>query len=93
LRGLKEKYEIHHGLRISDEAIVEAVNLSARYITDRFFAGQGGRPDRRGRCRAPLESESLPKEIARMRRDITRLEVESRRSSKKAKKQAAHQGN
>src|SRR3989344_5667229 len=37
LRGLKEKYEIHHGLRISDEAIVSAVNLSARYITDRFL--------------------------------------------------------
>ena len=53
LRGLKEKYEIHHGMRISDEAIVEAVNLSARYITDRFLPDKAVDLDRRGRRGAP----------------------------------------
>jgi hypothetical protein len=47
LRGLREKYELHHGVDITDPAIVAAAELSHRYITDRFPAGQGDRPDRR----------------------------------------------
>ena len=46
LRGLKERYEVHHGVRIKDSAIVAAATLSHRYITDRHPAGQGHRPDR-----------------------------------------------
>jgi ATP-dependent Clp protease ATP-binding subunit ClpB len=76
LRGLKEKYEIHHGLRISDEAIVAAVNLSARYITDRFLPDKAVDLIDEASAARRLESESLPKEIDRLRRDITRLEVE-----------------
>ncbi|MBI2888321.1 MAG: AAA family ATPase [Candidatus Liptonbacteria bacterium] len=76
LRGLKEKYEIHHGLRISDEAIVEAVNLSARYITDRFLPDKAVDLIDEAAAARRLESESLPKEIDTMRRDIRRLEVE-----------------
>ena len=53
LRGLKERYEVHHGVRIKDAAIVAAATLSNRYITDRFLAGQGDRPDRRGRVADP----------------------------------------
>ena len=49
LRGLQEKYEVHHGVEITDPAIVAAAELSHRYITDRFPARQGDRPDRRGR--------------------------------------------
>ena len=49
LRGLQEKYEVHHGVQITDPAIVAAAELSHRYITDRFSARQGDRPDRRGR--------------------------------------------
>ena len=49
LRGLKEKYEVHHGIRITDGAIVAAVKMSERYIADRMPAGQGHRPDGRGR--------------------------------------------
>ena len=52
LRGLKERYEVHHGVEITDPAIVAAAKLSHRYITDRQLAGQGHRPDRRGRLRA-----------------------------------------
>ncbi|MDE2019319.1 MAG: AAA family ATPase [Patescibacteria group bacterium] len=76
LRGLKEKYEIHHGMRISDEAIVEAVNLSARYITDRFLPDKAVDLVDEAAAARRLESESLPKEIDEIRREITRLEVE-----------------
>ena len=76
LRGLKEKYEIHHGMRISDEAIVEAVNLSARYITDRFLPDKAVDLIDEAAAARRLESESLPKEIDGIRREITRLEVE-----------------
>ncbi|MFA4872120.1 MAG: AAA family ATPase [Patescibacteria group bacterium] len=76
LRGLKEKYESHHGLRISDEAIVAAVNLSARYISDRFLPDKAiDLIDEAGAGRR-LESESLPQEIDKLRREITRLEIE-----------------
>ncbi len=47
LRGLKERYEVHHGVRIKDAAILAAATLSHRYISDRFLAGQGHRLDRR----------------------------------------------
>ncbi len=76
LRGLKEKYEIHHGLRISDEAIVEAVNLSARYIADRFLPDKAVDLIDEAAAARRLEGESLPSEISRIRREITRLEVE-----------------
>jgi ATP-dependent Clp protease ATP-binding subunit ClpB len=76
LRGLKEKYEMHHGLRISDEAIVEAVNLSARYITDRFLPDKAVDLIDEAAAARRLDSESLPKEIDNIRREITRIEIE-----------------
>lgn len=85
LRGLKEKYEIHHGLRISDEAIIEAVNLSARYITDRFLPDKAVDLIDEAAAARRLESESLPKEIASLRREITRLEVERQALSREEK--------
>ncbi len=86
LRGLKEKYEIHHGLRISDEAIVEAVNLSARYITDRFLPDKAIDLIDEAAAARRLETESLPKEIDGIRREITRLEVERQALSKESEK-------
>jgi ATP-dependent Clp protease ATP-binding subunit ClpB len=86
LRGLKEKYEIHHGMRISDEAIVEAVNLSARYITDRFLPDKAVDLIDEAAAARRLESESLPKEIDRARREITRLEIEKQALSQEGKK-------
>ncbi|NCN53189.1 AAA domain-containing protein [Candidatus Wolfebacteria bacterium] len=76
LRGLKEKYEIHHGLRISDEAIIAAVNLSARYISDRFLPDKAVDLIDEAAAARRLETESLPTEIDKIRRSITRLEVE-----------------
>ena len=76
LRGLKEKYEIHHSIRILDEAIVTAVNLSARYITDRFLPDKAIDLIDEAAAGRRLESESLPKEIDKLRREITRLEIE-----------------
>ncbi len=88
LRGLKEKYEIHHGLRISDEAIVAAVQLSSRYITDRFLPDKAiDLIDEAGAARR-LETESLPKEIDNVRRDLTRLEVEKQAIIKEGQKSA-----
>jgi ATP-dependent Clp protease ATP-binding subunit ClpB len=88
LRGLKEKYEIHHGLRISDEAVIEAVNLSARYITDRFLPDKAVDLIDEAAAARRLESESLPKEIDRIRREITRLEIERQALSKEGAKGA-----
>ena len=82
LRGLKEKYEIHHGLRISDEAIVEAVNLSARYISDRFLPDKAVDLIDEAAAARRLETESLPKEIDKIRREVGRLEVEKQALSK-----------
>lgn len=76
LRGLKEKYEIHHGLRISDEALIAAVNLSARYIADRFLPDKAVDLIDEAAAARRLESESLPAEIDKIRRALTRLEVE-----------------
>ncbi|MBI3046112.1 MAG: AAA family ATPase [Candidatus Harrisonbacteria bacterium] len=76
LRGLKEKYEIHHGLRISDEALLAAVNLSARYIADRFLPDKAVDLVDEAAAARRLETESLPGEIDKVRRALTRLEVE-----------------
>ncbi len=84
LRGLKEKYEIHHGLRISDEAIVEAVHLSARYITDRFLPDKAVDLIDEAAAALRLETESLPKEIDKVRREVTRLEVERQALTKES---------
>jgi ATP-dependent Clp protease ATP-binding subunit ClpB len=82
LRGLKKKYEIHHGIRISDEAIVAAVNLSARYITDRFLPDKAVDLIDEAAASRRLEGESLPTEIEKARREITSLEVEKQAIAK-----------
>ncbi|PIR88911.1 MAG: type VI secretion system ATPase TssH [Candidatus Harrisonbacteria bacterium CG10_big_fil_rev_8_21_14_0_10_40_38] len=76
LMGLREKYEIHHALRISDEAIRAAVNLSTRYITDRFLPDKAVDLIDEASAARRLESESLPQDIEKMRKEITRLEIE-----------------
>jgi len=76
LRGLKEKYEMHHSLKISDEAIVAAVNLGARYITDRFLPDKAVDLIDEASAARRLESDSIPSELDKLRREITRLEIE-----------------
>lgn len=76
LRGLKGKYELHHGIRISDEAIISAVNLSARYLTDRFLPDKAIDLIDEAAAARRLESESLPSEIDKVRHEIIKLEIE-----------------
>ena len=87
LRGLKEKYEMHHGLKISDEALVAAVNLGARYITDRFLPDKAVDLIDEAASARRLESDSVPSQIEKLRREITRFEIEQSALSKgKSKK-------
>jgi len=76
LRGLKEKYEIHHGVRIKDSAIVAAANLSDRYISDRFLPDKA--IDLIDECASKLriEIDSMPAEIDEIQRKITQAEIE-----------------
>lgn len=76
LRGLKEKYELYHGIRISDEAIVAAVNLSARYLADRFLPDKAIDLIDEAASSRKLDSESIPEDIEKIRREINRLEIE-----------------
>ncbi len=76
LRGLRERYETHHGLKIADEALVAAVNLSARYIADRFLPDKAVDLVDEAAASRRLESDSLPGQLEDVRREITRLEIE-----------------
>ncbi len=86
LRGLKEKYEMHHGLKVTDNAIIAAVNLSARYITDRFLPDKAIDLIDEAAAARRLESDSIPAEIEKIRKEITRLEVEKSALSKESSK-------
>ncbi len=76
LRGLKEKYEVHHGVRIKDSAIVAAATMSHRYITDRFLPDKA--IDLIDECASKLriEIDSMPQEIDEVQRKITQAEIE-----------------
>jgi len=76
LRGLKERYEVHHGVRITDGALVEAARLSARYITERFLPDKAIDLMDEAAARLRMEIDSMPAEIDTIHRRITQLEVE-----------------
>ncbi len=76
LRGIKEKYEVHHGVRIRDNAIVAAVTLSARYITDRFLPDKAIDLMDEAASVLRIEIDSKPTEIDRLHRRIRQLEIE-----------------
>ncbi|HVG39571.1 MAG TPA: Clp protease N-terminal domain-containing protein, partial [Pyrinomonadaceae bacterium] len=76
LRGLKERYEVHHGVRIKDSAIVSAATLSNRYITDRFLPDKAIDLIDEAASRLRIEIDSLPVEIDQVEREITQLEIE-----------------
>jgi ATP-dependent Clp protease ATP-binding subunit ClpB len=77
LRGLKEKYEVHHGIRIKDAAIIAAATLSDRYITDRFLPDKAIDLIDEASARLSIEIESLPTEIDQVERKIMQIEIES----------------
>ncbi|OQW77360.1 MAG: ATP-dependent chaperone ClpB [Proteobacteria bacterium ST_bin13] len=76
LRGLKEKYELHHGVRITDGAIVAAATLSNRYITDRFLPDKAIDLMDEAASRIRMEVESKPEEIETLDRRIIQLKIE-----------------
>ena len=78
LRGLKEKYEVHHGVRIQDSALVAAATLSDRYITDRFLPDKAVDLIDEAASRLRIEIDSLPTEIDQLERRIQQLQIEQR---------------
>jgi len=90
LRGLKERYEIHHGIKITDEAIISAVRLSTRYITDRFLPDKAIDLMDEAASKLRMEVESVPHEIEDKIREITKLQVEASAIKRDETSQATH---
>src|SRR4030081_2623949 len=88
LRGLKEKYEVHHGIRITDSAIVAAATLSHRYITDRFLPDKAIDLVDEAASRLRIEAESKPEAIDELDRRIIQLKIE-REALKKERDEAS----
>src|SRR3954470_23893389 len=86
LRGLKEKYELHHGVRITDAAIVAAATLSNRYITDRFLPDKAIDLMDEAASRIRMEVESKPEEIENLDRRIIQLKIEREALKKESDK-------
>jgi ATP-dependent Clp protease ATP-binding subunit ClpB len=76
LRGLKERYEIHHGIQITDAALIAAATLSNRYISDRFLPDKAIDLVDESASRLRIEMDSLPEELDELERRITQLEIE-----------------
>jgi ATP-dependent Clp protease ATP-binding subunit ClpB len=90
LRGLKERYEVHHGVRIQDAALVAAATLSHRYISDRFLPDKAVDLMDEAASRLRMELDSLPTEIDQLERRIMQLEIEQS-ALKKEKDEASRQ--
>src|SRR2546425_6162935 len=82
LRGLKERYEVHHGVKITDSAIVAAATLSQRYITDRFLPDKAIDLIDEAASRLRIELTSMPQEIDELQRRMTQLQIEKQALSK-----------
>jgi len=82
LRGLKERYEVHHGVRIADSAIIAAATLSSRYIADRFLPDKAIDLIDESASRLKIEIDSMPTEIDEIERRIQQLEIERQALSK-----------
>ncbi|MCD4761891.1 AAA family ATPase [bacterium] len=76
LRGIKEKYEVHHGVRITDDAIVAAAKLSQRYISDRFLPDKAVDLIDEATSALRMEIDSMPEDLDKLKREIKRLEIE-----------------
>jgi ATP-dependent Clp protease ATP-binding subunit ClpB len=90
LRGLKERYEVHHGVRIQDSALVAAATLSHRYITDRFLPDKAIDLVDEAASRLRMELDSMPTEIDQLERQIMQLEIEQN-ALKKEKDEASRE--
>ena len=90
LRGLKEKYQVHHGVRITDSALLAAATLSARYITDRFLPDKAIDLMDEAASKLRMEIDSVPAELDEVQRRIIRLQVE-REALRKEKDDASRE--
>ena len=90
LRGLKERYEVHHGIRIQDTALVSAATFSDRYITDRFLPDKAIDLIDEAASRLRMELDSMPTEIDQLERQVMQLEIE-RTALKKEKDEASRE--
>ncbi len=88
LRGLKERYELYHGVRITDDAIVAAVNLSSRYISDRFLPDKTVDLVDEAASALKISLENMPPQLSDTRRKIMRLEIEREALKKENGKEA-----
>ena len=93
LRGLKEKYEVHHGVRITDNALVAAATLSDRYIGDRFLPDKAIDLVDEAASRLRIEIDSLPQEIDEVERRIVQLQIERQALLKEKDKSAVERRN
>lgn len=82
LRGIKDKYELHFGIRITDNALLAAAKLSSRYITDRFLPDKAVDLIDEAAAALKMQVESMPDELDRAKRELTRLDIEKRALSK-----------
>ena len=89
LRGLKERYEVHHGVRITDSAIVSAVHLSNRYIADRFLPDKAIDLIDEAASRLRIEIDSMPEELDTIERKIKQLEIEREALKREKDKESA----
>ena len=76
LRGIKEKYELHHGIRITDNALIAAAKLSAQYIPQRFLPDKAIDLIDEAAAAIKIETESMPAELDELKRRIMQLEIE-----------------
>ncbi len=76
LRGIKEKYEVHHGIKISDDALIAAVNLSVRYITDRFLPDKAIDLIDEAAAATKIEIDSMPTALDQIKRKIIQYDIE-----------------
>jgi ATP-dependent Clp protease ATP-binding subunit ClpB len=88
LRGIKEKYEVHHGVRITDSAILASVDLSVRYISDRFLPDKAIDLIDEATSALRLQIDSMPDELDKMKRAMIKLEIEKRALKKEEDKEA-----
>ena len=87
LRGIKEKYELHHGVKIEDSALIACAQLAARYITDRFLPDKAVDLMDEAMSSLRLEIESEPEDLEKLKKEIQKLEIESEATKKDSKKQ------
>src|SRR5688572_31831010 len=90
LRGLRERYEVHHGVRIKDSSLVAAAVLSQRYITDRFLPDKAIDLVDEAAARLRMEIDSMPAELDEVQRRIMQLEIE-REALRKEKDKASQE--